>query len=230
MCLKSKHLLGVIYHWNEAGIDFKSFCWVIHYIVYNDEIRECVGRSFPWDPLLGRGPNGEQPSPPLIDLRNNPEYWPPFVSTKELLEEFIWYCSYWFTVLCKNPVFQLYRVGGELGIGVRLKDHVDGKTWTVDQIRGALFMVSQKVSDPEDLLLFVKMGFPSIYQTSAMKTKGTGVLPYGPGMLVNSYLQYHHPLLPDLEEMTEQHRQTIDLDHYYLYFHQYHLYYHYYYY
>jgi len=59
-------LLGQIFFWECALYHFKAFCWVLHYIVYNDEARECVGR-YPWDYGAGTG-DGYSPLPPIVDL------------------------------------------------------------------------------------------------------------------------------------------------------------------
>ena len=163
---------------------FKAFCWILDNIIDNDLARECEDRLFPWD-YGSVGVDG-LPIPPIVDLRGDHKLWPTFVLSPDILDSFIWHCSYWFVTLCRNPVFKLYRAGIELGIGVRLRERENGGSWTVDQVRTALFMAVQEVEHHEDFLIFVYAKFPSLYQTSHMGRHGNGWLPFGPGMFVNS--------------------------------------------
>ena len=174
----NEYLLGIIFWWEIFSYHFQSFLWTVNYVIYNDKARECIDRPFPWDEMDEHS-NGDWEGP-IVNLRYDRKYWPTFISSQKDLERFIWHCSYWFTILCRSKIFRLYRAGTDegLGFGVELKDKEGGGKWTVTQVRCALFMAVHHISSQEDLRILAEYNFPSIYQTSQMKKRGTCIDTY----------------------------------------------------
>jgi hypothetical protein len=76
----NEHLLNLIFWWECCLIHFQAFCWIVNYVVYNEEARECEGR-YPWD-YAAEGVDGQMPLPPIIDLRHDRRVWPCFITSK----------------------------------------------------------------------------------------------------------------------------------------------------
>ena len=177
--------LRIIYWCKYFPIYVKAFCWVYNNILHNELARECVDR-FPWEYAKHCREGQSSPDPPIVKLLEGASCCPCFVTNQEEFDEFVFYVTWWFIVLCWNPVFEIYRAGGVLGLGVRTRIQEHDETWTVDQIRSALFMILVEVPDSEDFLKYVRYKFPSMYQTSAMEGLGIGCLSIGPGQIINS--------------------------------------------